>query len=125
MSLSLSSLSAGSAAGAARSTSPLTESLQRLSSALKIARGEDSSASLVSAETQRAQVAGMGAAIDELSKATDPTSAEEAWARIDALLNQVRQLALDSADSSATSSSTTAQAISAYAQHSESANVPA
>lgn len=118
MSLALINHSAGA-------TSTLDTSLQRLSSSLKIARGEDSSASLVFAETQRAQVAGMGAAIDELSRANDPTSADEAWARIDTLLNQVRQLALDSADNPAPTSTTTAQAISAYAQHSETADVPA
>ncbi|ATQ68492.1 MULTISPECIES: hypothetical protein [Methylosinus] len=59
-----------------------------------------------------------GAAIDRLNQATASPDSDEAWDRIDSLLGQLRQLTLGGAETAAASATTTAQAISAYAEHS-------
>jgi hypothetical protein len=63
------------------------------------------------------------AGIDDLNRATADPGSDEAWDRIDALLGQLRQLTLGGAETSATASATTtAQAISAYAQNADAAD---
>jgi hypothetical protein len=98
--------------------SPVDETLRRSAPSPAIDRDAVGSATVVSFGNQRAQGASMGAAIDAPSKASDDASADEAWARIDLLLNQMRQLTLGGADHAATASATTTtQAIAAYSAH--------
>lgn len=103
MSLFLSSLSASGTAGAVRAVAPLEPPLERGAQA----------------------AAGIGAAVESLRNSstdaraedarTEDARTEDAWARIDLLLHQMRQLTLGGADSAA---KTIAGAISAYTEHS-------
>lgn len=93
MSLSLSSLSAGGAAGTVRAVAPLEPPFERGAQA----------------------AAGIGAAVESLRNPSTDARTEDAWARIDLLLHQMRQLTLGGADSAA---KTIAGAISAYTEHS-------
>jgi flagellin len=78
----------------------LNQSLERLSSGLKINRGADGPAALVISELQRAQIVGLQTAIDNTSKAVNVVqTGEGALNEINALLDKVRGLALDSANS--------------------------
>jgi hypothetical protein len=90
LSLFLTSLSAAGAAEAVRAVEPLERGV-------------------------RAASVGAGAAVEQLR---EPDASDEAWARIDLLLHQMRQLTLGGADSAA--ATTTAGAISAYSEHSNS-----
>lgn len=82
-----------------KSTSDFTTSLERLSSGLKVNRGADGPAALVISEKQRAQIAGLKAAIDNSEKATSLVqTAEGALNEINSLLVKVRSLAIDSAN---------------------------
>jgi hypothetical protein len=102
LSLFLSSLSASGAAGAVRAVAPLEPPLERGAQA----------------------AAGIGAAIESLrgtagDARADDARTDDAWARIDLLLHQMRQLTLGGADSAAAASATTTVgAISAYSEHS-------
>jgi flagellin len=83
-----------------RSSSALGQSLQRLSSGLKINTGADGPAALVISEEQRAQISGLQAAINNTSKGISLIQTTEgALNEINSLLDQVRGLALDSANS--------------------------
>jgi hypothetical protein len=103
LSLSLSSLSAGGAAGTVRAVAPLEPPFERGAQA----------------------AAGIGAAVESLRNPstdartedarTEDARTEDAWTRIDLLLHQMRQLTLGGADSAA---KTIAGAISAYTEHS-------
>ncbi|MBI3407997.1 MAG: hypothetical protein HY040_06530 [Planctomycetes bacterium] len=82
-----------------RTSSMLSKSLERLSSGLKINRGADGPAALVISEQQRAQIAGLTAAIDNTSKAVSLVqTAEGALNEINSLLTRIRSLAIDSAN---------------------------
>jgi flagellin len=82
-----------------RTSSNLAKSLERLSSGLKINRGADGPAALVISEQQRAQIAGLNAAIDNTSKAISLVqTAEGALNEINGLLVKIRGLAIDSAN---------------------------
>lgn len=82
-----------------RSSSALNKSLERLSSGLKINRGADGPAALVISEKQRAQIAGLNAAIDNTEKAVSMVqTAEGALNEINGLLTKIRSLAIDSAN---------------------------
>lgn len=82
-----------------RSTNSLNKSLERLSSGLKINRGADGPAALVISEQQRAQIAGLNAAIDNTEKAVSMVqTAEGALNEINGLLTKIRSLAIDSAN---------------------------
>lgn len=82
-----------------RTSSSLSKSLERLSSGLKINRGADGPAALVISEQQRAQIAGLQAAIDNASKAVALVqTGEGALNEINSLLVKIRSLALDSAN---------------------------
>ena len=82
-----------------RTSSMLSKSLERLSSGLKINRGADGPAALVISEQQRAQIAGLNAAIDNTSKAFAMVQTTEgALNEINSLLVKIRSLALDSAN---------------------------
>jgi flagellin len=75
-------------------------SLQRLSSGLKINSGADNPAGLVISERYKAQIAGLQTAIDNSSKgASMVQTAEGALNEVNALLVQIRGLALDASNS--------------------------
>jgi flagellin len=83
----------------ARTSGMLSKTLERLSSGLKINRGADGPAALVISEEQRAQIAGLQAAINNTSKGVSMVqSTEGALNEINNLLVQIRGLALDSAN---------------------------
>ncbi len=87
----------------------LGKSLERLSTGLKVNRGADGPAALVISETQRAQISGLRAAIDNTNKAVALVqTGEGALNEMNTLLNKVRSLAVDSANSGV--NDTTAQA---------------
>ncbi|MEZ6123114.1 MAG: flagellin [Planctomycetaceae bacterium] len=82
-----------------RSNGSLAQSVERLSSGLKVNRGADGPAALVISEKQRAQISGLKAAIDNSQKAVSLVqTAEGALSEINSLLVKVRGLALDSAN---------------------------
>jgi len=83
-----------------RASSGVAKSVERLSSGLKINRGADGPAALVISEKQRAQIAGLRAAVDNSEKAVSLVqTAEGALSEINSLLVKVRSLAIDSANS--------------------------
>src|SRR5579862_5140057 len=83
-----------------RTSTMLSTSLERLSSGLKINRGADGPAALVISEEQRAQIAGLNTAIDNTSKAVSLVQTTEgALNEVNSLLDKIRSLALDSANS--------------------------
>ena len=83
-----------------RASLGVAKSVERLSSGLKINRGADGPAALVISEKQRAQIAGLRAAIDNSEKAVSLVqTAEGALSEINSLLVKVRSLAIDSANS--------------------------
>ncbi|MEQ9411438.1 MAG: flagellin [Fuerstiella sp.] len=83
-----------------RASRGVAQSVERLSSGLKVNRGADGPAALVISEKQRAQIAGLRAAIDNSEKAVSLVqTAEGALSEINSLLIKVRSLAIDSANS--------------------------
>src|SRR6185437_627694 len=87
----------------------LNTSLQRLSSGLRINSGADDPAGLVISEEQRAQISGLSTAITNTSKATNVVqTAEGALNETNALLLQIRGLAVDAANSGANDANTLA-----------------
>jgi flagellin len=79
--------------------SNLNTSLQRLSTGLKINSGADNPAGLVISEEQRAQITGLQSAITNTSKAVNVVqTAEGALNEVTTLLDQIRSLAVDSAN---------------------------
>jgi len=82
-----------------RASRGVAQSVERLSSGLKVNRGADGPAALVISEKQRAQIAGLNAAIDNSEKAVSLVqTAEGALSEINSLLVKVRSLAIDSAN---------------------------
>ncbi len=82
-----------------RNATALGRSLERLSSGLKVNRGADGPAALVISEKQRAQIAGLGQAIENAEKAVSMVqTAEGALTEINSLLVKARTLAIDSAN---------------------------
>lgn len=83
----------------------LSTSLQRLSSGLRINSGADDPAGLVISQVQQAQMSGLQAAITNTSNATNVVqTADGGLNEINALLVQVRGLAVSAANSGATDS---------------------
>jgi flagellin len=83
----------------------LQTSLQRLSSGLKINSGADGPAALVISNEQQAQVVGLQTAISNTSQAANIVQiADGALGTISNLLDQIRSLALDSANAGANDS---------------------
>ncbi len=83
-----------------RASKNLSKSIERLSSGLKVNRGADGPAALVISEKQRAQISGLGQAIQNGEKAVAVVqTAEGALNEINSLLVKARSLALDSANS--------------------------
>jgi len=82
-----------------RSQNNLNTSIERLSSGFKVNRGADGPAALVISEKQRAQIAGLKAAIDNTDKAVAVVqTAEGALTEINSLLVKARSLSIDSAN---------------------------
>ena len=82
-----------------RSQNSLNTSIERLSSGFKVNRGADGPAALVISEKQRAQIAGLKAAIDNIDKAVAVVqTAEGALTEINSLLVKARSLSIDSAN---------------------------
>lgn len=82
-----------------RANNSLAQSVERLSSGLKVNRGADGPAALVISEKQRAQIAGLKQAIDNADKAVSLVqTAEGALNEINSLLVKIRSLAIDSAN---------------------------
>jgi flagellin len=82
-----------------KASAALSQSVERLSSGLKVNRGADGPAALVISEKQRAQISGLKQAIDNADKAVSLVqTAEGALNEINSLLVKVRSLALDSAN---------------------------
>jgi flagellin len=83
-----------------RTNTTLSRSLERLSTGLRINRGADSPSGLVISEQQRAQITGLRQAIDNTNKSVALVqTAEGALSEVSTLLNRIRSLALDSANS--------------------------
>ncbi|HUS40193.1 MAG TPA: flagellin, partial [Pirellulales bacterium] len=81
------------------SSMSLAKSVERLASGFKINRGADGPAALVISEKQRAQIAGLNAAIANTEKAVSMVqTAEGALNEINGLLVKIRSLAIDSAN---------------------------
>jgi len=77
----------------------MAKSLERLSSGLKINRAADNPAGLVISEQMRAQIAGLEQAIENSERGvTFAQVADGALVEVNAILIQLRQLALDSAN---------------------------
>ncbi len=85
-----------------RSTGRLNTSLERLSTGFQINRSADNPSGLVISEFQRAQISGLGKAIDNVDRAVSLVqTAEGGLAEINALLIRIRELAVDSANNGA------------------------
>ncbi|MDB5307469.1 MAG: fliC [Gemmataceae bacterium] len=83
-----------------RTSSSLSQSLERLSTGLKVNRGADGPAALVISEQQRAQIAGLQTAIANTNKAVSVVqTGEGALNEVNTLLGKIRSLAVDSANS--------------------------
>jgi flagellin len=82
-----------------RTNNMLGSSLEKLSTGLKVNRGADAPAALVISEQQRAQISGIKTAIDNTNKAISVVqTGEGALNEMNSLLNKVRSLAIDSAN---------------------------
>ncbi len=82
-----------------KSSNTFKQSLERLSSGLKVNRGADGPAALVISEKQRTQIAGLQQAIENTDKAVSLVqTAEGALNEVSSLLIEIRSLALDSAN---------------------------
>jgi flagellin len=83
-----------------RSTKSLNTSLERLATGLKINRAVDDAAGLVISEYQRAQISGLDKAITNIDRAVSfVQTAEGSLGEINAILTDLRALAVDSANS--------------------------
>lgn len=81
-------------------SSMLSTSLERLSTGLKVNSGADGPSAYVISQEQQSQITGLQQAIQNTSEATSMVqTAEGALSTISNLLNQMRSLALDSANS--------------------------
>jgi flagellin len=90
--------------GLAKSQRQLSDTLQRLSSGLKINRGADDPAGLIASEGLRSEIAGLDQAIDNSSRASNVISTAEAnLSEIANLLTNVKQLVVEAANSGALS----------------------
>ena len=88
----------------ARNDTGLTRSLERLSSGLRINKSADDPAGLVVSENMRAQIVGLGQAIENSETATAMVqTAEGALTEVHALLMSMRELAVHAANEGANS----------------------
>jgi flagellin len=90
--------------GLARSHKSLADTLQRLSTGLKINRGADDPAGLIVSEGLRSEIAGLNQAIDNSSRASNVIATTEAnLGEIGALLLNIKELVVEAANSGALS----------------------
>jgi len=83
-----------------RTDRALNKSLERLSSGLRINRAADDPAGLAIAERQRAQIAGLNKALENVERGVSLVqTAEGALDEVNSLLVHMRELAVDSANS--------------------------
>jgi len=88
----------------ARSTRDLNSTLQRLSSGLRINRGADDPAGLIVSESLRAEMASIAQAIENSQRASNViATAEGALAEVANLLVNIKELAVEAANSGALS----------------------
>src|SRR5580765_1915054 len=90
--------------GLSKSQRTLNDTLQRLSSGLRINRGADDPAGLIASEGLRSEIAGINQAIDNSSRASNVIStAEGALSEVASLLLNVKSLVVQAANSGALS----------------------
>src|SRR3954447_21773925 len=90
--------------GLQKSQKGLSDTLQRLSSGLRINRGADDPAGLIASEGLRSEIAGITQAIDNSSRASNVIStAEGALSEVASLLLNVKDLVVEAANSGALS----------------------
>src|SRR5215203_3460391 len=90
--------------GLARSQKTLDQTLQRLSSGLRINRGADDPAGLIASEGLRSEISGINQAIDNSSRANNViATAEGALSEVANLLLNVKDLIVQAANSGALS----------------------
>lgn len=82
-----------------RTDRALNKSLERLSSGLRVNRGGDDPAGFVIAERQRAQIAGLNQAIENVERGTTMVqTAEAALDEVNSILVHLRELGIDAAN---------------------------
>src|SRR3954462_16039317 len=90
--------------GLARSQKSLNDTLQRLSSGLRINSGADDPAGLIASEGLRSEIAGINQAIDNSSRASNVIStAEGALSEVASLLLNIKDLTVEAANTGALS----------------------
>lgn len=90
--------------GLARSQKSLSETLQRLSSGLRINRGADDPAGLIASEGLRSEISGINQAMDNSSRASNVIStAEGALQEVASLLLNIKDLVVEAANKGALS----------------------
>ena len=90
--------------GLASSQKNMNETLQRLSSGLRINRGADDPAGLIASESLRSEINGITQAIDNSSRASNVIStAEGALSEVASLLLNVKDLVVEAANAGALS----------------------
>jgi flagellin len=90
--------------GLARSQQAMNDTLQRLSSGLRINRGADDPAGLIASEGLRSEISGISQAIDNSSRASNViATAEGALSEVASLLLNVKDLVVEAANSGALS----------------------
>jgi flagellin len=87
-----------------KSNKNLAETLQRLSTGLKINRGADDPAGLIASENLRSEIAGIGQAIDNSQRASNViATAEGALQEVNSLLLNIKALIIEAANTGALS----------------------
>lgn len=90
--------------GLAKSQKTLNQTLQRLSSGLRINRGADDPAGLIASEGLRSEISGINQAIDNSSRASNVISTTEgALSEVASLLLNIKELIVQAANSGALS----------------------
>jgi len=90
--------------GLAQSQKTLSQTLERLSSGLRINRGKDDPAGLIASETLRSEISGINQAIDNSSRASNViATAEGALSEVANLLLNIKDLVVEAANTGALS----------------------
>src|SRR5687768_18515844 len=90
--------------GLTRTQKTLSDTLQRLSSGLRINRGADDPAGLIASEGLRSEIAGINQAIDNSQRASNVIStAEGSLSEVASLLPNIKSLIVQAANSGALS----------------------
>lgn len=90
--------------GLAKSQKTLSQTLERLSSGLRINRGKDDPAGLIASETLRSEISGIAQAIDNSSRASNViATAEGALSEVASLLLNIKDLVVEAANTGALS----------------------